>query len=398
MLDTSAISVFFSYSHRDEALRDELAKHLKLLERQGVITSWHDREITAGEEWKNQIDQYLESSQIILLLISVDFLSSDYCYDLEMKRAMERHEAGEATVIPIILRPVSWKTAPFAKLQVLPKDGLAITKWQNQDEAFEHISEKLRSTIEQLSLTQVVPPKSAPLSLWVHGWRETTFDGTPTEKLDWTKYFDPDSPRRIADQKIWDEQLFPDLMRAKQSFPYGSRVQVSGLMPLSMALAIGTRFSDAERYTLQTLQRTAGNDVLWSSDAKKSDETFHIVKEQGQVGENLLFMLAIRDRAVDDLLQLYRQGGFDSMVYAEPVSGVGECAIASSADAVALAIDAMRLINDCRRRYQAQRVHLVLYCPMGFALFLGQRLRFVEVVTYELMDLSDRTYQVSVIL
>jgi hypothetical protein len=311
---------------------------------------------------------------------------------------MERHNAGEAKVIPIILRPVDWETAPFGKLQALPKNGLAITKWQNQDEAFQDVAKKLRSTIEQLSLAKVASPKIAPLSLWIHGWQKIPFDGTPTVELDWREHFDPDSPRRIADQKIWDEQLFPDLKRAKQSFPYGSRIQVSGLMPLSMALAIGTRFSDAERYTLQTLQRTAGNDVLWSSDAKQSDATFQIVQEQGQGGENLLLMLAIRGHAVDDLLRLYQQGGFDSMVYAEPVSGVGECAIASSADAVASAIDAMRLINDCRRRYQARRVHLVLYCPMGSALFLGQRLRFVEVVTYELMDLSDRTYQVSVML
>lgn len=78
------IEIFFSYAHEDEALRDELGKHLKLLERQRIIKAWHDLNITAGEEWKNAINTNLESAGIILLLISADFLASDYCYDIEM--------------------------------------------------------------------------------------------------------------------------------------------------------------------------------------------------------------------------------------------------------------------------------------------------------------------------
>lgn len=144
-----AIAVFFSYAHEDETLRDKLANHLKLLERQGVIQSWHDRQILAGTEWQGQIDGNLEKSQIILLLISSDFLASDYCYDIEMKRALERHEAGEARVIPIVLRPVDnlWK-APFGKLQALPTDGKPVTRWENQDEAFANIARGIRLTAE----------------------------------------------------------------------------------------------------------------------------------------------------------------------------------------------------------------------------------------------------------
>jgi hypothetical protein len=144
-----AIAVFFSYAHEDEVLRDKLANHLKLLERQGVIQSWHDRQILAGTEWKGQIDGNLEKSQIILLLISSDFLASDYCYDIEMKRAMERHEAGEARVIPIVLRPLDnlWK-APFGKLQALPTDGKPVTRWDNEDEAFVNIARGIRLTVE----------------------------------------------------------------------------------------------------------------------------------------------------------------------------------------------------------------------------------------------------------
>ena len=110
-----AIEVFFSYSHRDEEMRDELEKHLTILKRDGVITTWHDRRIGAGSEWEGQIDEHLNAAEIILLLISVDFLASDYCHDIELRRAMERHEAGEARVIPVILRTVDWKGAPFGK-------------------------------------------------------------------------------------------------------------------------------------------------------------------------------------------------------------------------------------------------------------------------------------------
>ncbi len=143
-----AIEVFFSYSHRDETLRGELAKHLRLLERQGVITGWYDRQILPGSEWKGEIDSHLQAASIILLLVSVDFLDSDYCYDVEMRRAMERHDNGDARVIPIILRDVDWQSAPFGKLQALPKDGRPITSWDDQDQAFADIARGIRTVIE----------------------------------------------------------------------------------------------------------------------------------------------------------------------------------------------------------------------------------------------------------
>jgi hypothetical protein len=111
-----AIKVFFSYAHADETLRDDLAKHLRLLERQGIIAGWYDRRIPPGDEWARAIDTHLQTAQIILLLVSADFLDSTYCYESEMQQAMARHEAGEAHVLPVILRPVDWKSAPFGKL------------------------------------------------------------------------------------------------------------------------------------------------------------------------------------------------------------------------------------------------------------------------------------------
>jgi hypothetical protein len=147
----SPIEVFFSYSHRDEELRNELTNHLSLLQRTNVISQWHDRRITAGSEWANQIDDHLNSAQVILLLISSNFLASDYCYDIELKRAMERHENREARIIPIILKPVDWHEAPFGKLQALPTEAKPITTWQNRDEAFTDVVKGIKQAIKEIT-------------------------------------------------------------------------------------------------------------------------------------------------------------------------------------------------------------------------------------------------------
>jgi hypothetical protein len=146
-----SIAVFFSYAHRDAALRNKLAEHLRLLERQGIITGWHDRRITGGTEWAGAIDDHLRTAQIILLLISPAFLASDYCYDVELRLAMARHKAGEARVIPVIVRPVDWQSAPFGTLQALPQDGRPVTRWRPQDEAFLDIARGIRSVAEELA-------------------------------------------------------------------------------------------------------------------------------------------------------------------------------------------------------------------------------------------------------
>jgi TIR domain/CHAT domain len=151
MPSTKAIEVFFSYAREDEKLRDKLEKHLSLLKREKVITGWHDRKIGAGQEWKNEIDIHLNTAQIILLLVSVDFIASDYCWDVEVKRAMERHEAEEARVIPVILDSVDWKSAPFGRLQHLPRGIKPVKKWGNRDEAFLEITKNIRIVAGELT-------------------------------------------------------------------------------------------------------------------------------------------------------------------------------------------------------------------------------------------------------
>src|SRR5258708_2753823 len=100
--------------------------------------------ICAGTEWEGAIDQHLNDARVILLLISADFVHSQYCYDVEMKRALERHDAREALVVAIILRAVSLKGTPFAKLQALPKDAIPVVTWADKDSAFVDITDRLR--------------------------------------------------------------------------------------------------------------------------------------------------------------------------------------------------------------------------------------------------------------
>lgn len=145
-----AIKVFYSYSHRDEKLRDLLETHLALLKRRRVISSWHDRRIGAGNDWAGEIDEHMKSADIILLLVSANFIASKYCYDVELKLAMKRHRDGEALIIPIILRPCDLTGVPFGKLQSLPKDRRPVTKWPNKDDAFTDIANGIRSAAEEL--------------------------------------------------------------------------------------------------------------------------------------------------------------------------------------------------------------------------------------------------------
>ncbi len=145
----ATLDVFFSYSHRDADLREQLEKHLALLKRRQTIRTWYDGEITAGEERSPELLHQLETAGVVLLLISPDFIASDFCWRDEMTRALERHEAGEARVIPILLRPVDdWQNAPFGKLQALPERGGAATEWDDLDRAFKNVAAGVRKAVE----------------------------------------------------------------------------------------------------------------------------------------------------------------------------------------------------------------------------------------------------------
>ena len=152
-------SVFISYSHKDRKLYQELENHLSNLKRQNVITSWYDGAISPGTEWKSQIIEHLNTDHIILLLISANFLASDFCYSMEMTQAIARHDANQARVLSIIVRSTDWKGAPFSKLKVLPTDGKAVTRWSTHDDAFEDIVQGIRQAIDDL-IKKGTPPQN----------------------------------------------------------------------------------------------------------------------------------------------------------------------------------------------------------------------------------------------
>jgi len=145
------IEIFFSYAHKDEVLMDKVRRQLIVFDRQNVIRKWHDRLIPAGGSWQGQIDQRLKDARIILLFVSPHFFESDYCFDTEMREAMRRHAAGQARVIPVILRPCLWQTAPFAQVQAVPKDAKPLTTWSNRDEGCLDAASRIMEVVKELT-------------------------------------------------------------------------------------------------------------------------------------------------------------------------------------------------------------------------------------------------------
>jgi hypothetical protein len=120
------------------------------LQRQNYIQGWHDRNILAGSEWEREVLTRLNTAPIILLLISQDFIASDFCWGIQLQQAIQRHDAGTARVIPIIVRPTDWHDTPFAKLQFLPEDGKPLSTCSNEDEALLQVAQGIRRVVEQM--------------------------------------------------------------------------------------------------------------------------------------------------------------------------------------------------------------------------------------------------------
>lgn len=166
-MSTQRVSLFYAYADIDESLCLELDKHLSLLRRDGVITTFHRRSVKAGTDWTKEVDERLNRASIVLLLISVDFIASDYCYGVEMQRAMNRHKAGEARVIPVLLRPVAnWQGTGFGNLQVLPSNGKPVANWPSQDDAFVDIAEGIRAVLQDMEAMPVHTPSLTLPPVW----------------------------------------------------------------------------------------------------------------------------------------------------------------------------------------------------------------------------------------
>src|SRR5687768_12214147 len=152
-------NVFFSYSHEDEELRNELEVHLSMLKREGLIDAWHDRRIMAGDDIHSEISSALEKADIVLLLVSAHFLASNYCFEIEMSRALEKHSEGATRVIPVILHPCDWQSAPFGHLRATPPNGKPVSMFANRDEGLALVAKDIRDAIK--SLNKDMPAKAA---------------------------------------------------------------------------------------------------------------------------------------------------------------------------------------------------------------------------------------------
>lgn len=148
--EPTPITAFVSYSHADAKLKGELLKHLAPLERLKLVDHWDDGEIKPGDHWEKAIAEKLASAQLVLLLISSDFIASEYCYDKELAVALKRDKAKTSRVLPIILRPCLWQELAFGKLQATPDDGKPITSWSSPDEAMMEVAKAVREAAQAL--------------------------------------------------------------------------------------------------------------------------------------------------------------------------------------------------------------------------------------------------------
>ena len=180
--------LFYSYSSRDEVFRQQLDTHLAGLRRQGIIEPWSFRKIPAGSEWKSEIDENLEAAHIVLLLVSADFLASDYCYEIEMKRALEKHERKEAVVIPVILRDCDWEHTEFAKLQAVPTNVKPVNRHSPRDTAWKDVVVKIRDVASKdvlaSKIKKAIPQPALEIEEKVH--TEPKFEGPA--RLDFSRW------------------------------------------------------------------------------------------------------------------------------------------------------------------------------------------------------------------
>lgn len=201
-----AAKVFISYSHKDEPYKDDLEEHLAMLKREGKVSLWHDRCILGGQEWGNEIDENLATADVILLIVSPSFLASEYCNDVEVKKAMEMHEAKEAIVIPVIVRVSDWSNAIFSKLQALPKEARAVKSWADADTAWHDVAKGIRAAISKLESKQVLrdslpKPVSDGGSVRVSSSQEEWIDDTEIML----------THRKVDKVKLSDIFVYPDL-------------------------------------------------------------------------------------------------------------------------------------------------------------------------------------------
>jgi hypothetical protein len=151
------VKLFYSFSDKDERLREALERHLASLKWQGILADWHHRRIDAGQEWQREVDSHLLAADVVLLLISADFIASEYCYGVELERAMRLNRSGTTRVVPVVVRAVDLACHPLNELRALPSDGRPVTSWSNEDEAWKDVVQGIRQVVEEVREAKRVP-------------------------------------------------------------------------------------------------------------------------------------------------------------------------------------------------------------------------------------------------
>ena len=142
--------IFISYAREDRGWVDKLKNHLASLQRKGLVESWDDSSIWPGKEWNASIMKALGEADIYILMVTVDFIASDYINQNELPVALKRAEGEEnVQIVPVIVRPCNWFTEFYNSYQALPKDGKPISTWDNEDKAYLDVVEGLMKLIPQ---------------------------------------------------------------------------------------------------------------------------------------------------------------------------------------------------------------------------------------------------------
>ena len=218
------------------------------MRRQHLITEWHDREVSGGKPFAQEIDSHLESAKIILLLVSADFLASDYCWGIEVERAMERHRLEKARVIPVILRPTVWQEAPFGDLQALPRDAKPITSWTNKDEALENVVIGIRKAIEEM--VEISSPSISNQQVNLVMGKEPAPAVTPQQPILPPPSTEEEAAQRIRSGLFHSAEQIDLASRILQAFEQGG--------PEAARAEVEEIFTHIDDFTASTLAMTAG--------------------------------------------------------------------------------------------------------------------------------------------
>lgn len=323
--------LFISYCHKDEEFRISLGEHLAGLLRKQAITIWHDRKLTAGEDWRNKIDENLEAADLVIFLITPAFLASEYCNDVEVKRALERHDAGSALFISIIVRPCDWKDTEFARFQPLPSEGKPISIWDNQDEAWLSAVEGIKASLQAFSpVVQALRPRSkdAPkrISDQCATWLEDTEIKLVHRKVDKVCLSDiyvlPDIE---IDKDYRDNELEPDFSSAQTLYLNPGRYLLMGEEQQGKTSFLKKAFSDLALKSHLPIYVDVAD--LTSSDVKKliqkSVEAQYtgFTIEEFLASENIVLLL-------DNLDEIGLNEKYQS-VFIDRINELFECVIAT---------------------------------------------------------------------